>query len=134
MWSMNNSLGVMDLTLVKEVFIDATYNTNYSGAELYAIVGETLGVTVPLLYMLFEIPRGRNTVDNIRTQICTQFFNLAASHGLAPTFVHLDHSAGEILAAKTVWPHCTISLCVWHVEQAIKRRLQDVNEEPHPPS
>jgi hypothetical protein len=134
MWSVSEALGVTDLSLIKEVFIDATYNTNYAGAELYAIVGETLGLTVPLFYMLFEIPRGRKTMDGIRTQICTEFFGFSASYGLAPIFVHLDHSAGEILAAKSSWPNCTISLCVWHVDQAIKRRIQNADEEPHPPS
>jgi hypothetical protein len=134
MWSVNKALGVMDLSVIKEVFVDATCNTNYSGAELYGIIGETVGMTVPLFYMLFEIPRGRKTMEGIRTQVCTEFFEFSASYGLSPIFVHLDHSAGEILAAKRSWPDCTISLCVWHVLQAIKRRLQDADEEPHPSS
>jgi hypothetical protein len=35
----------------------------------------------------------------------------------------MDKDAGQIWASQQVWPDSTISLCLWHILRAIKKRL-----------
>ena len=52
-------------------------------------------------------------------------FDQIKSLGLIPLFIKMDKDAGQIWAAKEVWPDSTINLCLWHVLRAIKKRLRD---------
>ena len=45
----------VDLGKVKEIFIDATYNTSKTKTHLYAIIADELGYGVPLAFMLMEM-------------------------------------------------------------------------------
>lgn len=38
----------------------------------------------------------------------------------------MDKDIGQINATKLVWPQTTVSLCLWHVLRAIKKRLETV--------
>jgi len=53
------------------------------------------------------------------------FQRLRDDYGLHPTWIHLDKDASEIGAATNMWPHAKLSLCLWHVDQAVKRRCGD---------
>ena len=35
----------------------------------------------------------------------------------------MDKDVGQIKAAQTVWPKSTVSLCLWHILRALKKRL-----------
>ena len=37
----------------------------------------------------------------------------------------MDKDRGQIWAARNVWSDATISLCLWHVLKAVKRRLSE---------
>lgn len=43
--------------------------------------------------------------------------------GIYPKFIKMDKDIGQINAAKEIWPRSTISLCLWHILRAIKKRL-----------
>lgn len=46
--------------------------------------------------------------------------------GFSPSFFKMDKDTGQIQATKNVWPNSTVSLCLWHILRAIKKRLQTV--------
>jgi hypothetical protein len=45
---------------------------------------------------------------------------------ICPEFIKMDKDIGQINATKLVWPQTTVSLCLWHVLRAIKKRLETV--------
>ena len=94
----------MDLSKVKEVFIDATYNTSKSPTHLYAIVAQELGYGVPLGYMLMEIHPKEDTRTNAHKgealECNRKFYTLAKELGLEPNFVHTDKDFSEISAVQ----------------------------------
>jgi hypothetical protein len=103
MWFVEKSAKV-DMAAVKEVFIDATFNTSKVNSHLSAIVAQELGYSVPLGFMLMEV---RSKEDTRRPEhkgeslVCNEnFFQLAKDLGLEPTFVHTDKDWSEINAAK----------------------------------
>jgi hypothetical protein len=54
----------VDLSKVKEVFIDATYNTSRMAMHLYAIITEELGYGIPIGYILVEVHHREDTKSN----------------------------------------------------------------------
>ena len=46
--------------------------------------------------------------------------------GVSPDFIKMDKDIGQIKASQNVWPATTVSLCLWHVLRAIKKRLETV--------
>ena len=46
--------------------------------------------------------------------------------GLDPSHVHTDKDVSEIKAASTTWPGAKHSLCMWHIDQALKKRFDTV--------
>ena len=51
-----------------------------------------------------------------------RFKNLK-QHDIKPLFIKMDKDRGQIWAAREIWPTATISLCLWHVLRAVRRRL-----------
>jgi MULE transposase domain len=90
--------------MVKEVFIDATYNTSRHNMHLYAIIVEELGYGIPVAYMLVDVPKTENTKskehEHQSLECNKHFFNSAKDLGLSPTFIHLDKDYAEISAAQ----------------------------------
>jgi hypothetical protein len=98
------------LTKVKEVFIDATYNTSRGNMHLHAIVVEELGYGIPVAYMLVDVPKIENTKSKQHERESLEcnrhFFKSAKDLGLIPTFVHFDKDYAEISAAQVKpWLH-----------------------------
>lgn len=48
---------------------------------------------------------------------------LRDQYGLDPKFIHTDKDMGEIAAARHTWRNAKISLCLWHLNRAVKARL-----------
>jgi len=92
----------VDLTMVKEIFVDATFGTNSLGAHLHSILGEENGGSVPCAYMLLEeMPKEQtNTSNPDVTEALTNFFIAARDRGLMPLFAHIDKCWSEIVAVK----------------------------------
>lgn len=94
----------VDLATAKEIFIDATFNTSKVNSHLYAIVGQELGYSVPLGFMLMEIHPKEDTRKNKHEgeakQCNKNFYQAAKEMGLDPIFVHTDKDWAEISAAQ----------------------------------
>ena len=89
---------------VREIYIDATYNTSKTNTHLYSIVAQELGVSVPFAFMLMEIHDKENTKHEKHygeALVCNrQFYAAAKERGLEPKFVHTDKDWSEISAAQ----------------------------------
>jgi len=96
------------MSLVREVFIDATYNTSKVNTHLYAIVAQELGYGVPLGFMLMEIHRKEDTRTNKHSgealQCNRNFYSAARALGLNPTILHTDKDFVEITASQVYLP------------------------------
>ena len=94
----------MDLSKVKEVFIDATYNTSRMAMHLYAIIAEELGYGIAIGYMFVEVHHREDTksTNHARESLeCNRnFFKAAKDLGVKPLYVHLDKDYSEISAAQ----------------------------------
>ena len=94
----------VDLPSVKEIFIDATFNTSKVSSHLYAIVGQELGYSVPLAFMLMEIHPKEDTRKNKHEDEALQcnknFYQVAKEMGMKSMFVYTDKDWAEINAAQ----------------------------------
>ena len=99
--------------ITKEVAIDATYGTNNSGMDLYALLAELDGTGVPLAYLFIkkESPKGTATPPGTLTQVLDRSLRPLKQSGLSPTFVDCDTDRSEINAVEQVWPFAKVQLC-----------------------
>jgi hypothetical protein len=92
----------VDMSKVREIFIDATYNTSKIPVLLYALVAEELGYGVLLGFMLVKIGGRENTRGEIsqnQALKCNRNFYLKGKElGLDPQFIHTDRDWSEISA------------------------------------
>lgn len=103
MWFIHEHLSV-ELSQVKEIFIDATYNTSKMPNHLYAVVSQELGYGVPLAFMLMEIHPKEDTKAKKHTLEASEcnrnFYRILEELGVVPVFVHTDKDFSEISAAQ----------------------------------
>jgi hypothetical protein len=94
----------IDVAKVREIYIDATYNTSKIKTHLYSIVAQELGYSVPFAFMLMEIHEKEDTKSRKHhgeaLQCNREFYSAAKERGLQPQFVHTDKDWSEISAAK----------------------------------
>ena len=94
----------VDLSKIKEVYVDATFNTSKSNSHLYALVAQELGYGVPVAYMLMEIGVKEDTRKEKHKGEALEcnkaFFQAAKDLGLQPHFVHTDKDWAEISAVQ----------------------------------
>ena len=94
----------MDMTNVREIYVDATFNMSKTSSHLFAIVAQELGYSTPLAFMLMEIHPRENTKnekhDGEAYECNLNFYAAGERLGLHPTFVHTDKDFAEINAAK----------------------------------
>ena len=115
----------------KELSMDATFGTNNTGMDLFAVLAEVDGTGVPLAYCFLGVTP---SADGVRradagalTHILEQFLRRIRSAGFSPTFFGMDKDASEIAAVKLVWPEATLQLCYWHVKRAVRTKLKDAS-------
>ena len=85
----------MNLSKVKEVFIDATYNTSKINTHFYAIVAEELGYGVPVGFMLMSMSERENPETSVKydreASFCNHnFYVKAKTLGFDSRFIHTD--------------------------------------------
>ena len=107
--------------IVNECGIDATYNTNNMGFELYVLHAEVNGTGFPLSYLFLE--NNGKCKDGVRTGMLQMFLAAYYNQGIQPRFFLTDKDYAQINAIQFTWPHCKIQLCKWHVNRAITMRL-----------
>lgn len=106
-WFVHQAFEV-DPSSVREVFIDATYNTSKKKNHLYAIVAQELGYGVPLAFMLMEIHDKEDTQtkkhEGEALQCNINFYRAAKEFGIEPSFAHTDKDWSEISAVQVDIP------------------------------
>ncbi len=101
--------------------MDATYNTNNLGFELYVLHAEVNGTGFPLSYLFLE--NNGKCKEGIRTSILQMFLTVFRDQGVRPLFFLTDKDFAQINAVRFTWPYTKIQLCKWHVKRAITTRL-----------
>jgi len=118
---------------INEIVIDSTFKTNQEKFELFVVLKNCGGHCVLLAYLYvdtFTAPEDhlqdpRNRI-NSQVKVLKEFFLLLRSEGILPTFVLVDKDAGQIIAIQEAWSWmANIQLCLWHVEQAVDRKLKE---------
>ncbi|CAD6983061.1 unnamed protein product [Tilletia controversa] len=104
-----------------EISLDATFGTNNSGHDLFAVLAEVNGTGVPLLYLLLDTKDMRG--DGRRIEMLSEVLAMLKGMGVSPSFVGCDKEAAEIKAIGQVWPDAKVQLCYWHVRRALRQRL-----------
>ncbi|KAE8238675.1 hypothetical protein A4X13_0g8421 [Tilletia indica] len=106
-----------------EISLDATYGTNSSGHDLFAVLAELDGTGVPLLYLFMDTKDMLG--DGRRIEILVEALRILKGMGLSPQFVGCDKDQAEINAIQTVWPNSKVQLCYWHVRRALRQRFSN---------
>lgn len=109
--------------------MDATYGTNNSGMELFAVLAEFDGSGIPLCYLFLEtrpLENGDKRADpGAIAHVLAQFLRRLKISGFNPAFFGCDKDESEIAAIQQVWPSTRIQLCFWHAKRAIRAKLKD---------
>ena len=97
----------MNLSKVKEIFIDATYNTSKINTHFYAIVAEELEYGIPVGFMLMSMSERENPETSVKydreASFCNHnFYVKAKTLSLDPRFIHTDRDFSEINPAKVI--------------------------------
>jgi hypothetical protein len=95
-------------------------STNKHGCELFSVIIPNNSSGVPLAYYLL-LERGG--VHGERTEAITTFLQEALASFLDPIFFHTDKDLGQITAMKEAFPQATVTLCYFHVLQAVRRSI-----------
>lgn len=102
-----------------ELMVDATYNTNKQKYELYGAMAIVDGTGFPLSYLFLATGKNRPVCRTI-----TEWFAALKKRRLSviETF-YTDKDFAQISAAKATWPEVNVQLCLWHVKRAIEQKL-----------
>ncbi|KAG5635616.1 hypothetical protein H0H81_010634 [Sphagnurus paluster] len=114
---------------IREISLDSAWNSNGSGYEVYALLGEVYGSGCPLGYLLIYSIKGAEPGGKQR------FINDFLSHFVKTWDLHViitltDKDLSEINAFLEVFPHAKHQLCFWHCLRAIKTRLSVLRRRP----
>nr|VWP01304.1 Nonribosomal peptide synthetase 6 (NPRS 6) (EC (Extracellular siderophore synthetase) [Ganoderma boninense] len=113
---------------IHELALDSTFNTNGSGFELYALLGEVYGSGLPLAYLLLRSSDGEK---GGKERYLTRFLTTVRDRWhLNAVFTLTDKDWSEINACRAVFPWAKHQLCYWHVLRAIKTRLAILRRMP----
>jgi hypothetical protein len=103
----------------KELAMDATFGTNNTGADLFAVLAEVDGTGVQLAYCFVDVFKDnkgkRNAAPGAIIDVLIHFLQALKCYDLNPTFFGIDKDSAEIFAVRHVWSEATIQLCYWHM-------------------
>ena len=118
---------------INELIIDSTFKTNQEKFELFALAVNCGGFGMPLAYLYLDTFAAsedllQNPINNINNRVMalTVFFQSIRAEQILPSFILLDKDMGQIAAVQEAWSWTTnIQLCLWHVERAIDRKINE---------
>ncbi|KDO25084.1 hypothetical protein SPRG_09225 [Saprolegnia parasitica CBS 223.65] len=130
--SMLTTSGFDSMAYVREVIMDSTFNTNGTHVgtedgtnpryEIFVLMIPFRGEGYPIAYLYVPTTNVSQLKINI---IAAWLESIREKFNLHPEWVHLDKCSSEIGAVDLIWAASKMSLCLWHVDQAIRRRFQD---------
>ncbi|KZZ88413.1 hypothetical protein AAP_04985 [Ascosphaera apis ARSEF 7405] len=134
---------------IRELAMDATYDTNNKSMDLFAVMAEFEGTGVPIAYGFVEVigcheqqvqasqqarfsqpsqtPR-LQAMQGALTDILNLFLLPIADRGINPQIFHTDKDTAEIQAIRKVYPQTRIQLCNWHALRAIRTKLESATK------
>ena len=120
----------------KELAMDATFGTNNTGSDLFAVLAELDGSGVPLAYCFVRksIVTNSSGANSSRadpgalSRLLVKFLRPLEAAGFMPTFFGTDKDEAELRAVKEVWPEIHQQLCHWHVKRAVLCKLKDSSQ------
>ena len=126
---MNNS--------INELVLDSTFKTNQEKFELFALIVNCGGFGMPLAYLYLDTFTAsedllQNPINNVNNRVMalTVFFQSIRAEQILPSFILLDKDMGQIAAVQEAWSWTTnIQLCLWHLERAIDRKINEKNHK-----
>jgi hypothetical protein len=122
---------------INELIIDSTFKTNQEKFELFALIINCGGFGMPLAYLYLDTFTAsedllQNPINNINNRVMALavFFQSMRAEQILPSFILLDKDMGQIAAVQEAWSWTTnIQLCLWHVERAIDRKINEKNHK-----
>jgi hypothetical protein len=112
-------LDVLPDSVLCELMVDATYNTNKQKYELYGAMAIVDGTGFPLSYLFLATGRNRPV-----TRTITEWFGALKTKRLGNIqTVYTDKDLAQINAARATWSNVNIQLCLWHVKRAVEQKL-----------
>jgi hypothetical protein len=100
---------------------DWSDNTNSAKLELYTVIGEVDNAGFPLAYCFLSTATSISTRK--RANALSSFLvALRTAYNIHPEFAHVDKDFAEISALAKVWPTTSISICWWHMREALRKR------------
>ncbi|KII86095.1 hypothetical protein PLICRDRAFT_115218, partial [Plicaturopsis crispa FD-325 SS-3] len=113
---------------VREVSLDSAWNTNGSGYEVYALLGEVYGSGVPLAYIIIRSDSGS---PGGKERYISQLLRFVRDQWeIRAIFTLTDKDWSEINAFLDAYPDAKHQLCFWHCLRAIKTRLSILRRAP----
>jgi hypothetical protein len=96
-------------------------NTNSAKLELYSVIGEVDNAGFPLAYCFLSTATSISAGK--RTRALKSFLqSLQKAYDIQPQFAHVDKDFAEISALRQVWPDATVTICWWHLRDALRKR------------
>ena len=83
---------------------------------------------LPLSYLF--VVTNAEVLPNTKEKVLVNWMEGLKSHGIMPEFTLSNKDQTEINALNQVWLTAKHQLCLWHVLQALKRRLANNREPP----
>ncbi len=96
--------------------------------ELFGGMADMHGEGLPLSYLF--VVTDTDAPPHTKEAVLVNWMGALKSHGINPEFTLSDKDPSEINALSRVWSKAKHQLCLWHVLQALKRRLANNREPP----
>ncbi len=107
---------------VVECYVDDTRGLEHAGLKMYSIMGLVGTKAVPISY--FFCGAGNEPGDTSRwLEEWFQTLRNNPTNPLKPTILFSDKDKAQMAAAENVWGSNIIRLCLWHVRDAVTRKL-----------
>ncbi|KAG8898534.1 hypothetical protein FRB99_007378 [Tulasnella sp. 403] len=112
-----------------EAALDSAWNTNQSGYEVFALLGEAYGSGLPLGYLFMK--KTGDPAPNAKTNILEQFLqHFQDKWNLQLKFTLSNKDPSEISAFRAMWPKAKHQLCFWHCLRSMKTQLSVLKLQP----
>ncbi|RHY92025.1 hypothetical protein DYB37_011609 [Aphanomyces astaci] len=112
------------LSRVSECVVDSSHGTNSSNFEMFVLIVPFRGEGYPLSFFFIQ------ESAEVRIAYLESWFTLLQQQYAVALFVHMDKDASKIAATQRAWPGAKISLCLWHMDRAVRMRFKKLYQLP----
>ncbi|KIJ33967.1 hypothetical protein M422DRAFT_182641 [Sphaerobolus stellatus SS14] len=117
---------------VCELAMDSTWKTNAAGYELYGIVAEANGRSLPVAFVF--VTTDGSALSGAKDRMLQQVLGHVKNKCPNVLFTLSDKDQSEINACRAVFPQARHQLCYWHAIRYIEEHLaEDKSPAPYDP-